>query len=153
MRITVFITIWVVWCARKASVITSVNRIQSMLSACAKVFGSSPAASPLSVSPRLVAWTKPMEGTVCLNVDGSLLGSANTAGDYGYFPWLTTMLGERIPESDLFLGLDAFGNVCVVVMAKMSAMSTSRLVKIDTPFHELLHPLFADARGVVFTRD
>jgi hypothetical protein len=36
---------------------------------------------------------------------------------------------------------------------KMAALSTSYLVKIDTPPQELLRPLSADARGVVFIRE
>ncbi|PNX64904.1 hypothetical protein L195_g062338, partial [Trifolium pratense] len=34
------------------------------------------------VNPRLVSWSTPMEGTVCLNVDGSLFGATSSAG-YG----------------------------------------------------------------------
>jgi hypothetical protein len=45
------------------------------------------------------------------------------------------------------------GNACADVMAKMRALSTSHLVKIDTPPHELLRPLSADAHGVVFIRE
>ncbi|PNX69308.1 hypothetical protein L195_g056649, partial [Trifolium pratense] len=53
-----------------------------------------------------------MEGTVCLNVDGNLLGPMNTAGyggrlrnNAGNFIW--DLLGEWIPECDLFFGLAA----------------------------------------------
>ncbi|GAU24479.1 hypothetical protein TSUD_319560 [Trifolium subterraneum] len=35
-----------------------------------------------SSNPRLVTWARPMEGTICLNVDGNLLGSLNYLG-YG----------------------------------------------------------------------
>ncbi|PNX59937.1 hypothetical protein L195_g059935, partial [Trifolium pratense] len=63
------------------------------------------------------------------------------------------LLGEWILESDLFFGLAAVENACVDVMAKLGAMSTSPLVKIDAPPRELLCPLSADARGVVFTRE
>ncbi|PNY05933.1 hypothetical protein L195_g002393 [Trifolium pratense] len=45
------------------------------------------------------------------------------------------------------------GNTCADVMAKMSVMATSPLVKIDTPPQELLCPLSDDARVVVFTRE
>jgi hypothetical protein len=45
------------------------------------------------------------------------------------------------------------GNACADVMAKMGALSASHLVKIDTPPQELLRPLSADARGVVFIRE
>jgi hypothetical protein len=41
------------------------------------------------------------------------------------------------------------GNACADVMAKMSSLSTSRLVKIDTPPSELHSSLSVDARGVV----
>ncbi|PNX74720.1 ribonuclease H, partial [Trifolium pratense] len=33
-----------------------------------------------SIHPRQVSWSRPAEGTICLNVDGSLLGSPQTAG-------------------------------------------------------------------------
>ncbi|MCH83724.1 hypothetical protein A2U01_0004550 [Trifolium medium] len=36
----------------------------------------------LAVTHRRVTWSRPAEGFVCLNVDGSFLGSTNTAG-YG----------------------------------------------------------------------
>jgi ribonuclease HI len=79
-----------VWCARndvvfnnhKASVTTIVTKIQAMLSSCASAFGDSPVTSSQDINPRLVTWSRPEEGTCCLNVDGSLLGSTNTAG-YG----------------------------------------------------------------------
>jgi hypothetical protein len=45
------------------------------------------------------------------------------------------------------------GNACADVMAKMRALSTSHLVKIDTHPQELLRPLSADAQGVVFIRE
>jgi hypothetical protein len=84
----VFITTWFVWCARndvvfnnhKASVTTIVTKIQAMLSSCASAFGDSPVTSSQDINPRLVTWSRPEEGTCCLNVDGSLLGSTNTAG-------------------------------------------------------------------------
>jgi ribonuclease HI len=86
----IFVTMWFVWCARndfvfnnhKASVITTVHKIQSMLSSCVAAFGGPAATLSPDANRRLVAWSRPDEGTVCLNVDGSLLDSANTAG-YG----------------------------------------------------------------------
>ncbi|GAU31044.1 hypothetical protein TSUD_214800 [Trifolium subterraneum] len=50
--------------------------------ACSTVFGSTQTTTTQSSNPRLVTWARPMEGTICLNVDGSLLGSLNSAG-YG----------------------------------------------------------------------
>jgi hypothetical protein len=38
--------------------------------------------TPIAVNHRRVKWSRPVEGFVCLNVDGSLLGSNNMAG-YG----------------------------------------------------------------------
>jgi hypothetical protein len=45
------------------------------------------------------------------------------------------------------------GNACADVMAKMGALSTSHLLKIDTPPQELLSPLSTDAQGIVFTME
>jgi hypothetical protein len=45
------------------------------------------------------------------------------------------------------------GNACADVMTKMGALSTSHLLKIDTPSQELLNPLSTDAQGIVFTRE
>ncbi|PNX70246.1 ribonuclease H [Trifolium pratense] len=45
------------------------------------------------------------------------------------------------------------GNACADVMAKMGVMSTSLLVKIYTPPHELLFPFSDDTGGIVFTRE
>jgi hypothetical protein len=33
-----------------------------------------------SSEQRLISWTRPAEGIVCLNVDGSMLGSGQAAG-------------------------------------------------------------------------
>jgi ribonuclease HI len=44
-------------------------------------------------------------------------------------------------------------NACADVLAKMGELSTSQLVKINTPHHELQAPLSADAHGVVFSRE
>jgi hypothetical protein len=57
-------------------------RIDSLRQACYGAFGSLQTATSQSANPRFVAWASPMEGTICLNVDGSLLGSSNSAG-YG----------------------------------------------------------------------
>ncbi|KAK2392667.1 hypothetical protein QL285_066003 [Trifolium repens] len=85
---TSFVIMWVIWCARndvifnnkRTRVQESVTKIQSLLSDCAAAFGTEGAASSHSTSERLVTWSRPREGTVCLNVDGSLLGTAQTAG-------------------------------------------------------------------------
>ncbi|GAU47359.1 hypothetical protein TSUD_403620 [Trifolium subterraneum] len=85
-----FIIMWVIWCARnefifdnhRQSVVTSVIKIDSLQQACAAAFGSTQTIATQSSNPRLVTWARPMEGTICLNVDGSLLGSLNSAG-YG----------------------------------------------------------------------
>jgi ribonuclease HI len=53
-----------------------------MLSSCVFAFGGLATTSSPEANRRMVAWSRPDEGTVCLNVDGSLLGSANTTG-YG----------------------------------------------------------------------
>jgi hypothetical protein len=59
-----------------------VAKIFSLLKSCEAVFSPPPTTSNNSIIPRSVAWSRPVEGTVCLNVDGSLLGLTNTAG-YG----------------------------------------------------------------------
>ncbi|GAU32945.1 hypothetical protein TSUD_153620 [Trifolium subterraneum] len=48
----------------------------------AKAFSLPSVVSPLAGHQRRVRWSRPADGFVCLNVDGSLLGSNNTAG-YG----------------------------------------------------------------------
>jgi hypothetical protein len=45
------------------------------------------------------------------------------------------------------------GNACAVVLTKMGALSTSQLMKIITPPHELQSSLSADTHGVVFSRE
>ncbi|PNX69427.1 hypothetical protein L195_g056709 [Trifolium pratense] len=64
------------------SVITSVIKIDSLRQACSAAFGSTQTAETLASIPHFVTWARPMEGTICLNVDGSLLDSLNSAG-YG----------------------------------------------------------------------
>ncbi|PNX71251.1 ribonuclease H, partial [Trifolium pratense] len=78
------IIMWVIWKARndfifnnkRTTVQESITQIQSLLSACTAAFGTHVLASPHTGTARLVAWSRPREGTVCLNVDGSLLGSS-----------------------------------------------------------------------------
>jgi ribonuclease HI len=68
-----FIVLWLVWCARNAFVFENTKEISHTLPQVATI---------TPVNPLFVSWTRPMEGIVCLNVDGSLLGTPNTAG-YG----------------------------------------------------------------------
>ncbi|PNX57966.1 ribonuclease H [Trifolium pratense] len=51
-----------------------------MLECCTTVFNSQLLESARASNPRSVAWSRPTEGTFCLNVDGSFLGSTQTAG-------------------------------------------------------------------------
>jgi hypothetical protein len=83
------------------------------------------------VNPRLVTWFRPMAGTVCLNVDGSLLGTTNTTGYGGFLrndngdfilglcnnpkhfickaydcvTWVANLLGKWVQKNRLFLRL------------------------------------------------
>jgi hypothetical protein len=50
-----------------------VAKIFSLLKSCETVFSPPVTTSNNSITHRLVTWSRPMEGTVCLNVDGSLL--------------------------------------------------------------------------------
>jgi hypothetical protein len=76
-----FIVLLIVWCIRnefvfhnkKESLHTSVAKIYSLL----KTFVIT---TPANLG--FVTWSWPEEGTVCLNVDGSLQGTTNSAG-YG----------------------------------------------------------------------
>ncbi|KAK2371646.1 hypothetical protein QL285_084568 [Trifolium repens] len=85
-----FVTLWVVWCMRNDAIFnnsnenihTSVAKIFSLLKSCEVVFSPPPTTSNNSIIPRSVAWSRHVEGTVFLNVNGSLLGSTNTSG-YG----------------------------------------------------------------------
>ncbi|GAU14292.1 hypothetical protein TSUD_308520 [Trifolium subterraneum] len=84
----VFIVMWFVWCARndflfnnrKSSMHDTAVKIQSTLECCAIAFNKQLVDSPRTSNPRIVTWSRPTEGTVCLNVGGSLLGSTQTAG-------------------------------------------------------------------------
>ncbi|GAU39987.1 hypothetical protein TSUD_211080 [Trifolium subterraneum] len=58
------------------------GKIYSLLHFCEAMFTPPHSSVATTAKPRLVTWTKPVEGTVCLNVDGSLLGATNTAS-YG----------------------------------------------------------------------
>ncbi|MCI45257.1 ribonuclease H protein, partial [Trifolium medium] len=49
---------------------------------CSTAFDTLPLVPQSATNPRRVSWYRPAEGIVCLNVDGSLLGSSGTAG-YG----------------------------------------------------------------------
>jgi ribonuclease HI len=79
---------WIVWCARnnfifnglRESVHNSVAKINALRSFCDAAFDMQLLESVQTAIPRQVTWSRPKEGTICLNVDGSLLGSVNTAG-------------------------------------------------------------------------
>jgi ribonuclease HI len=81
-----FIVLWVVWCVRnvfvyqnqKENTHASVVKIYSLLRSCATVFTPPPSVSTTSANPRFVTYPQPVEGTLSLNVDGSLLGASNT---------------------------------------------------------------------------
>ncbi|PNX93234.1 ribonuclease H [Trifolium pratense] len=66
---------------KRESTHTSMVKTYSLLKACDAVF-TPPSTVANAANPRLVTWSKPVEGTMCLNVDGSLLGVTNKAG-YG----------------------------------------------------------------------
>ncbi|CAJ2633416.1 unnamed protein product [Trifolium pratense] len=84
----IFIIMWVVWCARndflfnnhRSNMHESVAKIHSLLSCRTSAFDTQLLDSIPSIHPRQVSWSRPAEGTICLNVDGSLLGSPQTAG-------------------------------------------------------------------------
>ncbi|GAU36275.1 hypothetical protein TSUD_255290 [Trifolium subterraneum] len=84
----IFVTLWMVWCVRnnfifnnhQESTHTSVAKSHSLVNASAKAFSLPSVVSPLAGHQRSVRWFRPADEFVCLNVDGSLLGSNNTAG-------------------------------------------------------------------------
>ncbi|GAU48983.1 hypothetical protein TSUD_245740 [Trifolium subterraneum] len=84
----IFIIMWFVWCSRndaifnnnKAIVHNLVAKVHSMLSFCIAAFKNTTSGSGGNSEQRLVVWPRPAEGTVCLNVHGSMLGSLQTAG-------------------------------------------------------------------------
>jgi hypothetical protein len=65
-----------------------------------------------SANPRLVLWFELVEGTVCLNVDGSLLGATSSVG-YGGLVWdnnsvfIAGSYGAAVVQSILFAKLMA----------------------------------------------
>ncbi|XP_045822427.1 uncharacterized protein LOC123915340 [Trifolium pratense] len=85
-----FIALWVIWCGRNEIVFnnhrenthTSMGKIYSLLKSCEAAFMPPHSVAVTPVNPCLVSWSPPMEGTVCLNVDGSLFGATSSAG-YG----------------------------------------------------------------------
>ncbi|PNX70483.1 hypothetical protein L195_g057438 [Trifolium pratense] len=50
------------------------------MTCCTSAFDTQLLDSTPSIHPWQVSWPRPAEGTICLNVDGSLLGSPQTAG-------------------------------------------------------------------------
>jgi hypothetical protein len=62
------------------SVTISVAKIHSLRIFCESVFDTHLLDTAQTTNLRHISWSRPAEGTVCLNVDGSLLGSVNTAG-------------------------------------------------------------------------
>jgi hypothetical protein len=67
----------------RESTFTSIGKIYSLLNSCKTVITPLHTAVASPADPRLVSWSsKPVEGILCLNVDGSLLGNPSSAG-YG----------------------------------------------------------------------
>jgi ribonuclease HI len=64
----------------KECVHNSVAKINSLRSFCDVAFDIQMLDSVRTTNLRHVAWSKPEAGTICLNVDGSMLGSVNAAG-------------------------------------------------------------------------
>jgi hypothetical protein len=80
----------------------------SMVSSYSAAFASHTAASSQPVHQRLVTWSCPGEGTVCLNVDGSMMGSTQDAGFRGFFrnnfgSFLKGFYGKAVPPQVFFL--------------------------------------------------
>jgi ribonuclease HI len=79
---------WVIWCSindfifnnNKVMVHVSVAKVLALTSCCSAAFETNSLGSNQAVDQQLVSWSCPHEGTVCLNVDGSMLGSLQTAG-------------------------------------------------------------------------
>jgi ribonuclease HI len=79
---------WVVWCSRndfifnnnKVMVNVSVAKVLALASCYSAAFDNNPLEHNQNIDHQLVSWSCPNEGTICLNVDGSMLGSLQTAG-------------------------------------------------------------------------
>ncbi|PNX98804.1 ribonuclease H, partial [Trifolium pratense] len=124
-------------------------------------------ASAKTQSQQLVAWYSPPEGYVCLNVDGSLLGSPQSAGFGGLIrnnvrSFLGGFYGVASQTSILYAEIIALlhgllcwekGNACVDLLAKMEANSIAPLVKLVVPLAEMSSHLLVDAWGVAFVRE
>ncbi|GAU48830.1 hypothetical protein TSUD_190600 [Trifolium subterraneum] len=115
-----FIVLWVIWCVRNEFVFNNqresthiiMGKIYSLLHSCEAVFTPPHSSMATTAKPRLVTWTKPAEGTVCLNVDGSLLKATNTAGYGGLIRdsngvFLSGFYGTATVQSILFAELMA----------------------------------------------
>jgi hypothetical protein len=70
--------------------------MQPLLSQCSAAFESQGLASSRSATEHLVAWSRPCEGTVCLNADGSLLGAPQIAGFGGVIRDSADLLSEKL---------------------------------------------------------
>ncbi|KAK2418771.1 hypothetical protein QL285_040937 [Trifolium repens] len=89
--IVVFIIMWVIWCARNNflfngrcdSVTDNVAKILSLRTFCDSAFDTHLLDAAHSSIPRYVSWSRPAVWAICLNVDGSLLGSLQSAGFRG----------------------------------------------------------------------
>jgi hypothetical protein len=125
-----FVTLWVVWCMRNKAVFE--NYIESthdsgaknfaLLKSCDAAF-SSPNRTVNPVTPRLVTWSRPATGTMCLNVDGSLLGATNSAGYGGLLrnnngEFLLGFYGAAATPSILFAELMAVLNGLQLMLGK-----------------------------------
>ncbi|GAU43217.1 hypothetical protein TSUD_301040 [Trifolium subterraneum] len=78
----------------RESVETIVAKIHSLVLACSAAFNSPSSMGESVVPQRRMSWSRPAAGIMCLNVDGSLLSSKNSAGyggllrdNHGDFIW------------------------------------------------------------------
>ncbi|XP_045831415.1 uncharacterized protein LOC123922770 [Trifolium pratense] len=141
-----FIVLWVVWCVRNdiifnnhiESIHTSMAKIFSLKKSCDSVFSTTNTSPITSVNPRLVAWSRPTEGTMCLNVDGSLLGTTNTAGYGG-------LLCNN--NGDFILGFYGVATVQSILFAELMAVLHGLQICWENGFRRII--CFSDSLQAV----
>ncbi|PNX71208.1 ribonuclease H [Trifolium pratense] len=99
-----------------------------MLHSCSVAFDNHLQETAQVSSQNLVAWSRPSEGNVCLNVDGSLLGSPQSA-DFG---------GLIRNNDETFLGGFLWNVICF-----SDSLHTVALVKSVSSYHQFANEIIS----------
>ncbi|PNX76585.1 ribonuclease H [Trifolium pratense] len=116
-------------------------KIFSPKKSCDYVFSTTNTSTITSVNPRLVAWSRPTEGTTCLNVDGSLLGTTNTAG-YGGL-----LRNNNNNNGDFILGFYGVATVQSILFAELMTVLHGLQICWENGFRRIIY--FSDSLQAV----